>query len=114
MNEIVRKPFDRYRVHYSTTNPAGLDLTRIEFFEGPLKVGQILSGAAVGVNSVVSLHENSINLYFDFAMIANALAILQGESDLELYFVPDPLDPKRGREGGNLPQWRAGVFRCGT
>jgi hypothetical protein len=47
MNEIV-KPFDTYRVHYGTTNPEGRDVTRIEFFYGQIKVGQIWSGKAIG------------------------------------------------------------------
>ena len=46
MNEIV-KPFDTYRVHYGTTNPEGRDVTRIEFFYGEIKVGQIWSDGRV-------------------------------------------------------------------
>jgi hypothetical protein len=54
MNETV-KPFDAYRMHYATTNPNGYDLTRIEFFYGETKVGQILSGEAIAPGSYVSL-----------------------------------------------------------
>jgi hypothetical protein len=54
MNEIV-KLFDTYRVHYGTTNPEGRDLTRIEFYYGETKVGQILSGKARGPGSYVIL-----------------------------------------------------------
>jgi hypothetical protein len=101
MNEIV-KPFDTYRVHYGTTNPEGRDLTRIEFFYGEIKVGQILSGKAIGPGSYVSLKEDEILLYFDSERLANALTILQGEANLALYFVPDDEEPEReqGREGG--------------
>ena len=101
MNEIV-KPFDTYRVHYGTTNPEGRDLTRIEFFYGDTKVGQILSGKAIGPGSFVSLIQGEISLYFDSKRLAGALTILQGEPNLALYFVPDDEKPEReqGREGG--------------
>jgi hypothetical protein len=101
MNEIV-KPFDTYRVHYGTTNPEGRDLTRIEFFYGDTKVGQILSGKAIGPGSFVSLIQGEISLYFDSKRLAGALTILQGEPNLALYFVPDDEEPEReqGREGG--------------
>lgn len=101
MNEIV-KPFDTYRVHYGTTNPEGRDLTRIEFFYGEIKVGQIWSGKAIGPGSYVSLKEDEILLYFDSERLANALTILQGEANLALYFVPDDETPEQeqGREGG--------------
>ena len=108
MNETV-KPFDAYRVHYATTNPNGYDLTRIEFFYGETKVGQILSGEAIAPGSYVSLQGGQIFLYFDSARLANALAILQGEPNLALYFVPDHENPEQeqGSEGGirhRLPQ----------
>ena len=101
MNEVL-KPFDTYRVHYGTTNPNGYDLTRIEFYYGATKVGQILSGQAIGPGSYVSLIDDEIDLYFDSGRLANALAILQGESQLALYFVPDDEHPEQeqGREGG--------------
>jgi hypothetical protein len=101
MNETV-KPFDTCRVHYGTTNPEGRDLTRIEFFYGEIKVGQILSGTAIGPGSYVSLKEREIHLYFDSERLAEALTILQGETNLALYFVPYDQDPEReqGREGG--------------
>jgi hypothetical protein len=101
MNEIV-KPFDTYRVHYGTTNPEGRDVTRIEFFYGEIKVGQIWSGKAIGPGSYVSLKEDEILLYFDSDRLANALTILQGEANLALYFVPDDETPEQeqGQEGG--------------
>jgi hypothetical protein len=101
MNEIV-KPFDSYRVHYGTTNPEGRDLTRIEFFNGEITVGKILSGKAIAPASFVSLKEREIHLYFDSEKLADALTILQGETNLALYFVPDDEEPEReqGREGG--------------
>ena len=101
MEEIV-KPFDTYRVHYGTTNPEGRDLTRIEFFYGDVKVGRILSGDAIGPGSYVSLKDGEIHLYFDSKRLAEALMILQGETNLALYFVPDDKEPDReqGREGG--------------
>jgi hypothetical protein len=101
MNAIV-KPFDSYRLQYATTNPQGRDLTRIEFFCGGTTVGQLLSGAAIGPGSYVSLRGGQIFLYFDSARLANALAILQGEPDLALYFVPDRENSEReqGSEGG--------------
>src|SRR3954470_16164764 len=99
MNEIV-KPFDSYRVHYGTTNPDGRDLTRIEFFNRQVRAGQILSGKAIGPGSFVSLKEREIHLVFDSERLAEALTILQGETNLALYFVPDDKDPEReqGRE----------------
>jgi hypothetical protein len=101
MNEIV-KPFDTYWVHYGTTNPEGRDLTRIEFFYGETKVGQILSGKAIGPGSYVSLIGYEIYLYFDSERLAGALTILQGEPNLALYFVPDDENPEQeqGQEGG--------------
>jgi hypothetical protein len=101
MNEIV-KPFDTYRLHYGTTNPNGYDLTRIEFFYGETRVGQILSGKAIGPGSYVSLQEHVIYMYFDSERLAVALAILQGEANLALYFVPDDNNPEQeqGQEGG--------------
>ena len=101
MKEIV-KPFDTYRVHYGTTNPEGRELTRIEFFYGDVKVGRILSGDAIGPGSYVSLKDGEIDLYFDAKRLAEALMILQGETNLALYFVPDDKEPEReqGREGG--------------
>jgi hypothetical protein len=110
MNAIV-KPFDSYRLQYATTNPQGRDLTRIEFFCGGTTVGQLLSGAAIGPGSYVSLRGGQIFLYFDSARLANALAILQGEPDLALYFVPDRENSEReqGREGGIY----TGVVRFG-
>ena len=101
MNEVLN-PFDTYRVHYGTTNPNGYDLTRIEFFYGKTKVGRILSGRAIGPGSYVTLKDGEIDLYFDSERLANALAILQFESSLALYFVPDDEHPEQeqGREGG--------------
>jgi hypothetical protein len=101
MDEIV-KPFDTYRVHFGTTNAEGRDLTRIEFFYGEIKVGQILSGKAIAPGSYVSLKEREIHLYFDSERLAEALTILQGETNLALYFVRDDQEPGReqGREGG--------------
>jgi len=101
MKEIV-KPFDTYQVHYGTTNPEGRDLTRIEFFYADVKVGQVLSGDAIGPGSYVSLKDGEIDLYFDSKRLAEALVILQGETNLALYFVPDDREPDReqGREGG--------------
>jgi len=101
MNEIV-KPFETYQVHYGTTNPEGRDLTRIKFFYGDVKVGQILSGDAIGPGSYVSLKEGEIHLYSDSKRLAEALMILQGETNLAPYFVPDDREPEReqGREGG--------------
>ena len=66
------------------------------------KVGQILSGEAIGPGSYVSLREREIHLYFDSKRLAEALTILQGETNLALYFVPDGKEPEReqGREGG--------------
>jgi hypothetical protein len=98
----VLKPFDTYRVHYGTTNPNGYDLTRIQFFYGETMVGQLLSGKAIGPGSHVSLKDGVIYLYFYSDRLANALAILQGESNLALYFVPDREDPEQeqGSEGG--------------
>jgi len=66
------------------------------------KVGQILSGEAIGPGSYVSLRERDIHLYFDSKRLAEALTILQGETNLALYFVPDDKEPEReqGREGG--------------
>ena len=98
----IVKPFDSYRVDFATTNPAGRDLTRMEFFYQETKVGQLLSGSAIEPGSFVSLKDDVIYLYFNSAMLANALSILQHESDLALYFVPDPFEPPReqGREGG--------------
>ena len=99
--EVVN-PFDTYRVHYGTTNPSGNDLTRPEFFSGEATVGRILSGKAIGPGSHVTLRDGVIDLYFDSERLANVLTILQGESNLALYFVPDPDHPEReqGREGG--------------
>jgi hypothetical protein len=99
--EIV-KPFDTYRVHYGTTNPEGHDLIRIEFFNGEIKAGQILSGKAITPGSLVSLIEREIHLYFESERLADLLAILQDETNLALYFVPDDDEPERGqgREGG--------------
>jgi hypothetical protein len=94
MNEIVN-PFDTYRVHYGTTNPEGRDVTRIEFFYGEIKVGKILSGKAIAPGSYVSLKERKIDLYFDSERLADALTILQGETNLALYFVPDDEEPER-------------------
>ena len=101
MSEIV-KPFDSYLVHYGTTNPEGRDLTRIEFYNGEFRQGQILSGKAIAPGSFVSLKEGEIHLYFDSERLADALTILQGETKLALYFVPDDEEPEReqGREGG--------------
>ncbi len=101
MNEVV-KPFDTYEVHYGTTNPEGRDLTRIEFFYGETRVGQILSGKAIGPGSYVSLIGCEIYLYFDSERLAGALTILQGEPNLALYFVTDDEKPEQeqGREGG--------------
>jgi hypothetical protein len=101
MNEIV-KPFDTYRAHYGTTNPEGRDITRIEFYFGEFRVGRILSGKAIGPGSFVSLINDEIELYFDSKRLANALAILQGETNLALYFVPDEENPdqEQGQEGG--------------
>jgi hypothetical protein len=98
----IVKPFDTYRIRYGTTNPNGYDLTRIEFYYGATRVGRILSGKAIGPGSYVSLKDGEIYLYFDSGRLANALAILQGESELALYFVPDDEypDPEQGREGG--------------
>ena len=77
--------FDRYRIEYATTNPAGRDLTRIEFFAGDVKVGQILSGEAITPGSFAALHEQQIHLYFPSSMLSNALAILQEEENLALF-----------------------------
>ncbi len=99
--EIVH-PFDTYQVQYATTNPNGYDLVRIEFFYGETRVGRILSGNALGPGSYVTYQDGEIYLYFDSERLANALTILQGESKLALYFVPDDEYPDReqGREGG--------------
>jgi hypothetical protein len=101
MNQVLR-PFDTYHVDYGTTNPNGYDLTRIEFYYGGKQVGQLLSGKAIGPGSYVSLKDGVIYLYFSSERLANLFAILQGESHLALYFVPDDADPEReqGREGG--------------
>jgi hypothetical protein len=101
MDEIIKR-FDTYRLQYATTNPQGRDITRIEFFLAKTRVGQLLSGAAIGPGSYVSLRGGEIFLYFDSARLANALAILQGEPGLALYFVPDRENPEReqGSEGG--------------
>ena len=101
MNVIV-KPFDTYRLQYATSNPEGRELTRIEFFYRDTRVGQLLSGAPIGPDSYVRLKSGQIFLYFDSARLANALAILQGEPDLALYFVPDREKPEQeqGNEGG--------------
>jgi hypothetical protein len=88
--------FDRYRIEYATTNPAGRDLVRIEFFAGDEKVGQILSGEAIAPGSFASLQEQQIHLYFPSSMLSNALAILQREEDLALFLElrsgPDGVD----------------------
>jgi hypothetical protein len=107
MDQIV-KPFDRYRLRYATTNPEGRDLTRIEFYYQETKVGQLLSGSAIGPGSFVSLRDGEIHLYFDAAMVDTALDILRDDSNLALYFVPDDRHPEReqGREGGILRESR--------
>jgi hypothetical protein len=91
--------FDRYRIEYATTNPAGKDLVRIELFAGDKKVGQILSGEAIVPGSFAALHEQQIHLYFPSSMLPNALAILQGEAGLALFLElearPDGVDEVR-------------------
>jgi hypothetical protein len=101
MDEVVL-PFDTYRLRYGTTNPNGRDITRIDFFDGETKVGQLLSGDAIAPGSYVTLKDGVIYLHFAFSGLANAMTILQRESNLALYFVPDDEDPDReqGREGG--------------
>ena len=98
----VVKPFDKYRVQYGTVNGEGREITRIDFFHQGTKVGRLLSGNAIAPGSYVSFKNGVIDLYFRFSLLANALAILEHESDLALYFVPDDENPQQeqGREGG--------------
>lgn len=98
----ITKPFDRYLIDYATTNPLGRDLTRIQFFQNGTKVGQLLSGSAIGPGSFVTLKDDEIFLYFDSARLNGLLAILHNQRDLALYFVPDEFEPDReqGSEGG--------------
>ena len=98
----ITKPFDRYVIDYATTNPLGKDLTRIQFFQNSTKVGQLLSGSAIGPGSFVSLQGDEIFLYFDSTRLSGLLAILHNQTQLALYFVPDEFDPDReqGSEGG--------------
>ena len=98
----ITKPFDHYTIDYATTNPLGKDLTRIQFFQNDTKVGQLLSGSAIGPGSFVSLQDDEIFLYFDSTRLNGLLAILHNQTQLARYFVPDEFDPDReqGSEGG--------------
>jgi hypothetical protein len=81
----IYKAFDSYKITYAITNPNGKDYARIDFFNGDIKVGQVLMGDAIAPGSYANLLGEEIHLYFGLSHFESIVGLLQRESGLALY-----------------------------